>query len=149
MLDVEGLQPVISPSPEGRRFWAALREHRLELPHCDSCGLTFFYPRVLCPGCGARGLSWVVSQGSGTLYSFCVQFGSTVPGLGAGPFATALVDLDDGPRVLGFLVGVPGDPELIRCGTRVEVEFVDLEDGEAVVAFRPAAEETGESPTER
>jgi uncharacterized OB-fold protein len=78
-----------------------------------------------------------VSEGRGTLYSFCFQYSSAIPGLAARPFATALVDLDDGPRMLGFLVGVPDDPELIRCGTRVVAGFADLADGQAVVAFAP------------
>lgn len=63
--------PVISPSPDGRRFWAALAEHRLELPHCLDCGLVFFYPRGHCPRCGSRGIDWTESAGTGAIYSFC------------------------------------------------------------------------------
>lgn len=136
MLDTDGLRPIVSPAPDGERFWAAAREHRLELPHCESCDLTFFYPRVLCPRCGGRALQWRESPGTGTLHSFCFQYRSAVPGL-AGPFATALVDLDEGPRMMGFLVGVPDDPEQIRCGIRVVADFVDVDDGQAAVAFRP------------
>lgn len=142
MFDTQGIQPVVSPAPDGQRFWAAAREHRLELPRCDRCDLTFFYPRVICPRCGGRELSWVVSQGTGTLHSFCVQYRSAIPGLGAAPFVTALVDLEEGPRMMGFLVGVPDDPELIRCGTQVVAEFVDVADGQAVVSFRPADPES-------
>lgn len=139
LLDGSLLQPAISPSPDSARFWSAVREHRLDLPHCTSCGVTFFYPRMLCPGCGSRDLDWVESAGTGTLYSFCVQYHSSVPGLtDALPFATALVDLDEGPRMMAFLVGVPDDPELIECGIRVRVDFLDLAGGETAVAFRPA-----------
>ena len=143
MFDAQGIQPVVSPAPDGQRFWAAVRAHRLELPHCDRCDVTFFYPRVLCPRCGGREITWIESAGTGTLHSFCVQYRSAIPGLGAEPFVTALVDLDEGPRMLGFLVGAPDDPELIRCDTPVAVEFLDLDDGQAVVAFRATAEQVG------
>ena len=138
MFDIDGLQPVVSPAPDGEQFWAAAREHRLELPHCEDCDSAFFHPRVICPRCGSRAIRWVRSDGRGILYSFCVQYRSAIPGLTSSPFVTALVDLDDGPRMMGFLVGVPDDPEQIRCGTRVQVGFADLEDGQTVLTFRPA-----------
>ena len=137
-LDVSRLQPVLSPSPEAAPFWEAARQHRLQLPFCKACEAAFFYPRPLCPTCGSRDVEWVAARGTGTLHSFCVQYKSAVPGLTeAGPFVTALVDLDDGPRLVSFLVGAPANPELISCGTRVEVEFLDLDDGHTLVAFRP------------
>jgi uncharacterized OB-fold protein len=139
------LQPIISPSPDGARFWAAAARHRLELPYCPSCACAFFYPRAFCPTCGSREITWIEASGRGTLYSFCVHYQSSVPGLIEGvPFATALVDLDEGPRLMAFLVGVPGDPELIRCGVDVEVEFLDLADGHTVLAFRPAYRRPGQ-----
>lgn len=138
MFHIDGLQPVVSPAPDGEQFWAALREHRLELPYCDDCDSAFFYPRAICPRCGGRAIRWVRSNGRGTLYSFCVQYRSAIPGLTSSPFVTALVDLDEGPRLMGFLVGVPDDPEQIRCGTRVEAGFADLEAGQTVLTFTPA-----------
>lgn len=134
------LQPITSPSPDGARFWEAAARHRLELPYCPSCEATFFYPRILCPTCGSREIIWVGATGRGTLYSFCVHYQSSVPGLAESmPFATALVDLEEGPRMMAFLIGVPSDPEQIRCGVDVKVEFLDLADGHTVVAFRPTA----------
>jgi len=144
MLDVTAkrLGQPVSPSPEGEPFWQALAEHRLSLPRCRACTRTFFYPRAICPRCGSRELEWVTASGNGTLYSFCVHFRSFIPGLAdAAPFATALVDLDEGPRVTGFLVGVPEDPELIECGVRVRAEFLDTGDGTSMLAFRPTPQQ--------
>ncbi|HET8559612.1 MAG TPA: Zn-ribbon domain-containing OB-fold protein [Marmoricola sp.] len=138
-MEVHGPGEVLHPSPEGTHFWQALSEHRLELPRCVTCGRPFFYPRALCPHCGSRHLEWFVASGSGTLHSFCVHYRSAVPGLqGAVPFATALVDLDEGPRVMGFLHGLPEDPDAIRCGTRVRAEYLDTGSGRTLLAFRAA-----------
>jgi uncharacterized OB-fold protein len=139
---IDGLQPVISPAPDAEQFWGALREHRLELPYCDDCDSAFFYPRAICPRCGSRAIRWVRSNGKGTLYSFCVQYRSAIPGLTSSPFVTALVDLDEGPRMMGFLVGVPDDPDLIRCGIEVLAEFLEVADGRTVVSFRPVERES-------
>lgn len=139
VLDGAHLRPVVSPTPDAAPFWDAAAEHRLVIPRCTVCEEFFFYPRAHCPRCGSRAVEWVEASGTGTLYSFCMQYRSAVPGLtDAGPFVTALVDLDEGPRLMAFLTGVPADPEQITCGVRVAVEFLDVADGQAVLAFRPA-----------
>jgi uncharacterized protein len=133
-------RPTVLPSPEGARHWAAAAERRLEIPHCDDCDTAFFYPRPLCPACGSRNVGWMVSSGRGTLHSFCVQYRSGVPGLAeAAPFVTALVDLDEGPRLMSLLVDVPADPEWLRCDTPVEVAYLELTDRISLPVFRPAA----------
>jgi uncharacterized OB-fold protein len=143
-------RPVVSPSPDAAPFWKALSEHRLVVPRCGACQHAFFYPRVLCPRCGSRDVYWVGASGRGTVYSFCVVHHSSVPGLAeAVPFVTGLVELDEGPRLMAFLRGFPDDPEQIRCGSAVTVEFLDVDDGQAVLAFRPVAEETGGIPAGR
>ena len=131
-------QPTVLPSPDALPFRDAAAAHRLEIPRCNACGTHFFYPRVLCPGCGSRDVGWAVCRGTGVLYSFCIQYRSTVPGLeGAVPFVTALVDLDEGPRLMSFLVGAPPDPEQISCGMAVQVDFHDLDGGRTLPVFRP------------
>jgi len=142
VLEAAHLQPVVSPAPDAAPFWAATARHELLLPACTACDSAFFYPRVLCPRCGSRDLEWITASGTGTLYSFCVHYQSSERGLSdAVPFATALVDLDEGPRLMGFLVGVPDDPELIAVGGRLEVEYHDLADGHTLLAFRPLSSE--------
>jgi uncharacterized OB-fold protein len=135
---IDLLQPTVLPSPDAIPFWDAAAAHRLEIPRCNACSTYFFYPRVLCPQCGSRDVGWAVCRGTGILYSFCIQYQSTVPGLeGAVPFVTALVDLDEGPRLMSFLVGVPPDPAEISCGIAVRVDFHDLEGGRTIPVFRP------------
>jgi uncharacterized protein len=129
---------VASPSPDAVPFWKALGEHRLVVPRCGACNRAFFYPRVLCPHCGSRDVYWVEASGRGTVYSFCVVHHSSVPGLAdAVPFVTGLVDLEEGPRVMAYLRGFPDDPEQIACGTPVQVAFVDVPEGQTLLAFTP------------
>lgn len=133
-----GLASLLSPNPEGAPFWHALAEQRLELQRCADCGRLIFYPRGICPRCGGRDLDWERLSGRGTLYSFCVHYRTFLPALEpALPFATALVDLPEGARVTGFLVGVPDDPERIRCGIGVHAEFLAVTEGIGALAFRP------------
>ena len=82
---------------------------------------------------------WRAVSGRATLYTFCIQYRSTLPGfVDAGPFVTAIVELAEGPRLMSLLVGVAADPAGIRCGMPVEVAFVDYDDGQSLPVFRPA-----------
>ena len=133
-------QPVIAPSPDAVPFWDAAQREELLLPYCASCERFFFYPRTICPGCGARDVTWRPSAGVGTVYTFCIQHRSGLPGFrDATPFVTAIVELDEGPRLTTILVDVAPDPASIACGMRVEVAFTSLEDGHVLPVFRPLA----------
>lgn len=137
-LDGTGLNPVVTPSPDGLPLWEGLQRDVLMLPRCRACGVLFFYPRVICPSCGSRDLAWEETSGQGTLHTFCVHYRSGVPGLkDATPFATCMVDLAEGPRVMGYLVGVPEDPDLIKCGIPVRRTALRTADGQCLLAFRP------------
>jgi uncharacterized OB-fold protein len=133
------LSPESSPSPDAMPFWAAARRHEWVLPYCGACGKYFFYPRTLCPRCGSRDVQWRAASGQGTLYSFCIQYRNSIPGLRtAVPFVTALVDVDEGPRMMTFLIGIKPEPQAIRCGVPVSVDFLDLPGGQSLPVFRPA-----------
>ena len=77
--------PVPSPerTPETEAFWSATAEGRLLLSHCDECGAVIWYPRQLCPACGATSVSWVAASGDGIVYSFTVVYRAR------GPIATS------------------------------------------------------------
>lgn len=140
VLQDDGLRPVIDPSPESGPFWDGLRHGVVTIPLCVSCDRLFFYPRPVCPTCGSRSLEWCEVSGRGTLEAFCVHYYSSVPGLSdAVPFATALVSLEEGPRLMGFLLGVPEDPDEIRCGIPVRARFVPAADGATALGFEPVA----------
>lgn len=136
-------RPALSPSPDGQPFWEASAQGELLLPYCRACARFFFYPRTLCPTCGSRDIEWRRSQGRGRLYSFCIHHHTAIPELReALPFVTALVTLDEGPRLMSFLIGVPASPDAIDCDMRLEVAFIETIDGRTIPAFRPT---TGEA----
>ena len=88
-----------------------------------STGLPVFYPRVVAPGTGAA-LEWRISAGAGTVYATTV-----VHNRGAPPHNVALIDLDEGFRMMSRVEGV--DPMAVRIGMRVAVRMHPGEGDEA------------------
>jgi hypothetical protein len=83
----------------------------LHFQRCGGCGALLGYPRVLCPGCGSRELSWERSAGRGTVYS------ATTVHAREGSHGVCLVDLEEGVRVMA--AGTPA------IGARVELRVED------------------------
>jgi uncharacterized OB-fold protein len=136
MADYTGPLPV--PSPETKPFWDAARRHELSLPFCRPCGAFFFYPRAACPRCLSPDLEWRAVSGRGTLHTFTVVHrGQKGFPLGV-PYVIAVVELEEGPRMMTNLVGVTPDPSAIRIGMPVEVTFLDATPGATLPHFRPA-----------
>ena len=71
-----------------------LAEGRLRYQRCAECGSAVFFPRVVCPHCGAARLEWADSAGLGTVYS------STTTRSRSGDYNVALIDLDEGYRMM-------------------------------------------------
>ena len=66
---------------------------------------------------------YVVSSGRGTVFSFVVHHAPRVPGRTRFPFVIALIELDEGVRLMSNIVGVEPLPENLPLGMRVSVEF--------------------------
>ncbi|HTM84620.1 MAG TPA: bifunctional MaoC family dehydratase N-terminal/OB-fold nucleic acid binding domain-containing protein [Mycobacterium sp.] len=75
---------------------------------------------------------YAVSGGTGTVFSFVVHHAPKVPGR-AVPFVIALVELDEGVRMLGELRGV--DPAAVQIGMAVRATFLDFPAGAAGPAW--------------
>ncbi|MET0986392.1 MAG: zinc ribbon domain-containing protein [Steroidobacteraceae bacterium] len=107
-----------------RPFWNALRAHRVMLQQCDRCSHWIFYPRPMCPLCGARELSWRDVPPGARLYSYTI---TDVPV--SRDFADiprqilAIVELSVGVRVPSTLVNVA--PERVQIGAELEPVFDD------------------------
>jgi uncharacterized OB-fold protein len=108
------------------------------LPACATCG-PFFYPRAFCPRCHSGAVTWTQASGRGTLYSFAIAYQAFQPGFTEPtPYVLAMIELDEGPRVLSNLIEVQPDPATVRCGMAVEVVFEQLTENVTVPLFRPA-----------
>ena len=114
-------RPLPAIDDESRPYWEAAREHRLVVQRCGACGKHVFYARALCPHCHAEGLEWVEASGRGTVHSFTVARRPAGPWFADRvPYVVALVDLDEGVRMLGSL---RVEPDAARVGQRVRVGF--------------------------
>jgi uncharacterized protein len=89
----------------------------------------------MCPNCRALQFEPAELSGRGTLYSYALLHHPQHPAF-AYPVLAALVDLDEGIRLVSNLVDV--EPADIRIGMRLEVDFVETDDGASVPVFRPA-----------
>ena len=138
MADWKAFTPV--PLPETQRYWDSARRHALELPYCTACRAFHFYPRAICPQCLSSDLEWRPVSGRGRLVTFTVVHrGPRDFPLGA-PYVLAIVELDEGPRLMTNLVGVAADPSAVHIGMPVEIVFADVNDSIALPHFRPVEE---------
>jgi uncharacterized OB-fold protein len=115
---------------ESRPYFEAAAQGRLVTRKCVSCEEVHFYPRSLCPFCGAADPAWVELSGKGAIYSCSVTRRA-----GPVPYAIAYVALDEGVSMLTNIVDC--DLDALRIGQRVEVVFRPAEDGAAVPMFTP------------
>jgi uncharacterized OB-fold protein len=132
-------KPLPFVTEETRPFWEGCQRHELVLPYCTACRAFYYYPRPFCPQCFSWDIEWRRTSGRGRLYTYAIQYRPQAPGFDAElPYVTAIVELDEGPRMMTNLVGVDPDPDKIRCDMPVEVTFDDVTDAITLPKFRPA-----------
>jgi uncharacterized protein len=116
-----GTVPV--PTPETQPFWAGTLAGELRIQHCQSCGKYYFYPRPFCRYCQSRDVEWRPVSGRGRLVSYVINYRPLPPADPAEPQVIALIELDEGPRMLSNIVGVAPEPENLTLDARVTVQF--------------------------
>ena len=126
------------PNVDSQRYWDGCKRHELWLPYCSKCDEHFFYPRPFCPRCFSWDTAWRQASGRGTLYTYAIQYRPQAPGFEP-PYITAMVRLEEGPRLMTNLVEVEPDPEQIHCDMPVEVVFDDVSDEISLPMFRPTS----------
>ena len=127
------LRPMVNRDSEF--FWEGTRKGELRIQKCGACGELRHPPGPMCPACGATQPDYVVARGTGTVYSYVVHRHPPVPGREL-PILLALVELDEGVRMVGELLGV-SDAE-VEIGMPVEVSLVHVDDELTLPAWRPA-----------
>ncbi len=110
-----------------------LASGQFRIQHCDDCGRHVFYPRNICPHCGGDALSWTEPKGTGTVYSTSVVRRKAEAG---GDYNVALIDLDEGVRMMSRVEGVA--PTAVRIGMRVKARVA--RDGDTALVVFDAAE---------
>jgi hypothetical protein len=124
--------PIVTEDNAG--FWDAADEGRLVAQRCADCGRLRHPPRPMCPECNSLEVEATTLSGRGVVYSYAVLHHPQNPAFEY-PVLAALLDLDEGVRVVSNLVGI--EPDEIRIGLPVQAEFVATDGDHRVPVFRP------------
>ena len=125
--------PRLNHYTDTQPFWDATKEHRLLIQYCRETGRPQWFPRSASLATGRRDLEWREVSGRGTVYSFTIARKPWPGHEDRVPYICALVELEEGVRMLANLVRVePGD---VRIGAPVRVAWETLSDGDSTVEY--------------
>ena len=131
-------KPIPVPTPETQFFWDKCKEHELWLQRCQACQHVFFYPRLHCPHCLSDEVPGFRASGKGTLWTYMINH-RAVPGFeDDAPYAIAIVQLEEGPKMMSNIVGIENTPENLVLDMPLEVVFEDATEEISIPKFRPA-----------
>ena len=137
MPDAPRDKPLPVVTDENRPFWEGCRQGKLLLQYCDQCHRHQFYPRLYCMQCGSDKLQWAEASGRGRIYSYTIIHRNKTPEFVQDvPYNVAIIQLDEGPRMIANLVDCPTD------GAHIDLPVVavydDVTPEVTLVKFRPA-----------
>ena len=125
-----------TPTPETKHYWDGAKDGKLILQKCNDCSDNYFPPRPFCPKCGSRSVQEFQASGKGSLYSYVINHLPS-PGF-TPPFAIAVVELEEGPRLMSNIVECEQTPEALELDMPLEVTFEKLNDDITLPQFKPA-----------
>lgn len=135
--DEDLVKPMPLPTKWSRPFWDAARQHRLVLRKCSACGYIDHPPYLYCTNCHSDEHEWVEASGKATLAAYAINiFGVPFPFWVDLPYVVALVDLEEGPRMISNVVDCEHDQ--LTNGMELEVVFDDVTDEITMPKWRPA-----------
>ena len=131
-------RPNFVSTPLTKTYWNAAGNGDLLLQKCNTCDHLQHYPRSICTRCWSTDLAWQAASGFGHVWTFTVV---GIPGHAAWqkdvPFVLALVELEEGPRLMTNIVAC--DPDSVRCGQRVKLHpYRGEDDNQTLLQFVPA-----------
>jgi uncharacterized OB-fold protein len=125
-----------TPDPETQPYWDAAREGKLLIRRCTVCHRAHFYPRPFCPHCWSDAVEWEQASGKATLYTFSIIRRNDLPPFpDRVPYVAAVVDLEEGPRMMTNIEGC--DEDEVQIGMALTVAF-RAEDDFSIPVFRKA-----------
>jgi uncharacterized OB-fold protein len=107
------------------------------IAHCASCERVHHYPRVICPYCWSDDVEQVAASGRATLYTYSRVFVNDLPPFSSRlPYVAAMVELEEGPRMMSTVVDC--EPDELEIGMALVARFTPLSDElDAVVFAKP------------
>ena len=116
-------------------FYGFCRRGELRFQRCRGCGAWRHVPREMCAECGCFEWEWAKSSGRGSIFTWTVITRALHPAFSDDvPFAPAVIELDEGVRLLSQVVDCP--PGELEVGMPVEVTFDDAAPEVALPRFR-------------
>ncbi len=125
--------PVPVADADTQPFWDGVARGELLIQRCGTCQAWLWQPRPVCSRCQTPDPAWKRVSGDGHIASWVVMRPPTLPAhADKVPFVVLLVELDEGVRLLGYLVD--GDGALLRTdgaelkvaiGRRVAIRYHD------------------------
>jgi uncharacterized protein len=116
-------------------FYAFLARGELRLQRCAACSAWQHPPRNRCAQCGSGDVTWEPATGRGRVYSWTVTHRAVDPAF-TPPYAILVVELEEGPRLVGNLRGL--EPSELVLDLPVVVEIEHASDTVGLLWFRPA-----------
>jgi len=117
-------------------YWDGARRHELLLQRCSACGKVWHPPLPLCPECHSSAVEWMAASGRGRVYTYTVVYHATHAAMADKvPYISALIELEEGPRVLTNLRNCTEDD--VQIGMPVIVLFEELTDEITLPQFAP------------
>ncbi|HEY1703853.1 MAG TPA: Zn-ribbon domain-containing OB-fold protein [Trebonia sp.] len=137
MPDIANRADLPTIEDETREYWTAAAGGKLLIARCGSCSRVHHYPRVICPFCWSDDVTAVEASGNATLYTYSTVFVNDLPPFRDRlPYTAAVVDLEEGPRLMTTITGA--SPDELRIGMPLRAEPQALTDDVTIIVFRPA-----------
>ena len=128
-------RPLPRPTPETQHFWDGTKRGELRLQRCGECDHIYFPPRPFCPACSSRAVEVFKASGRGRLLSYVINY-RPHPAW-QGPYAIAIVELDEGPRMMSNIVGCAQTPEVLQLDMPLTVKFEQCSEEIFLPLFMP------------
>jgi len=127
------VMPIVNPDTEP--FWDGCAVGKLLLQRCTACGRVRHPPSPICPNCLSDAQDWRQASGRGSVYTFVVVHEERRGWERLVPYVLAVVELDEGVRIVTNLVNVA--PKDVAIGMPVEVTFATSTDVVRLPLFQP------------
>lgn len=132
-------KPIPVPQGESDYYWEKAKAGELWLRQCNECSSAYFYPRDISPCCFSKNTSWIQASGKATLFTYAIVHRPPHPGFREdAPFVTAIVELEEGPKMASNVVIDDPTPEKLQIGMGLQVIFEDITESIALPKFKPA-----------
>ena len=123
-----------SMTPDTQFFWDGLKEHRLLIQRCTECASLRHPPRPMCPRCNSLSWDTIEASGRGRVFSFVMPRHPQYPWFDE-DYIVALVELDEGVRLVTNLVGTT--PDAVSIDLPVQVRYTEFAGGLVLPLFAP------------